>query len=162
MMAETTPTPTLALTTIAERPELVPLVADWLWEAFWRDEGATLAHVTAMVSGATARSGPPQCFVLLADGVPVGTASLAERDLESRPDLDPWLAAVFVHPEARGRGYVNRLVAAVEAAARAADIPTLWLFTNTAERIYAKAGWQRVEEFERLGKINALMRRDLA
>ena len=84
------------------------------------------------------------------------------RALAERPDLTPWLAGVFVVPEARRRGYAARLIAAVEQAGRAGSIPTLWLYTSSAERIYARAGWRTVETFDRRGKPTALMRRDLA
>jgi len=91
----------------------------------------------------------------------VGTASLTAHDLDERPDLTPWLAGVFVPPHARGQGHAGRLVAAVEREARAASIATLWLYTNTAERIYARAGWKTVETVQHNGKPFALMRRDL-
>ena len=93
---------------------------------------------------------------------PVGTATLAEQDLEERLDLTPWLAAVYVEPHARRRGYAGHLIAAVEREARSGSISTLWLYTNTAERIYARAGWQTVETVEHRGRPYALMRRDLA
>lgn len=118
---------------IADRPDLAPTVSGWLWVAFWRDAGSTRAEVNALVARATARRGPPQCFVLLVDGIPVGTASLAAADLDARPDLTPWLAGVFVVPEVRGRGYATLLVRAVEEAARAAAVRTLWLYTGAAE-----------------------------
>jgi len=103
----------------------------------------------------------PRTFILLADGEPVGTASLVVHDLQERPDITPWLAGVFVVPQARGRGYAARLIAAVEQASRAALISTLWLYTNTAERIYARAGWLTVGTVQHRGKPFALMRRDL-
>jgi GNAT superfamily N-acetyltransferase len=103
----------------------------------------------------------PQSFVLLVDDEPVGTASITAHDLEERPDLTPWLAGVFVVPEARGQGYAGQLVAAVEEEARRASISTLWLYTNTAERIYARVGWRTVETILHDGKPHALMRRDL-
>ncbi len=71
------------------------------------------------------------------------------------------MASVFVVPDARRRGYVIELIKAVELAAVTAAIPTLWLHTDTAERIYAKAGWRTVEIVQREGKNAAtLMRRD--
>ena len=103
----------------------------------------------------------PRTFVLVADGCPVGTASLVAHDLDERPDLTPWLAGMFVEPDARGRGYAGLLIGAVEAAARHAAISTLWLYTNSAERIYARAGWRTVEIFPRHGDMFALMRRDV-
>jgi N-acetylglutamate synthase-like GNAT family acetyltransferase len=71
------------------------------------------------------------------------------------------LAGVFVAPHVRGRGYARRLVAAVEEEARTGQISTLWLYTNTAERVYARVGWRTVETVLHNGKPFALMRRDL-
>lgn len=100
----------------SERPDLVPVVARWLWEAFWPDE-TPLAYVEGVVAASVAETGCQQTFVLLADGGPVGTASLVEHDLDERPDLTPWLAGVYVAPAMRGRGYAGRLIGAVEDAA---------------------------------------------
>jgi hypothetical protein len=47
------------------------------------------------------------------------------HDLDERPDLTPWLAGVFVFPEARGRAHVVHLIQAVEAACRSAAIPVV-------------------------------------
>ena len=147
---------------IADRPDLIPTVARWRWHEFGRPAGRTLEQTEARVAASVSKSGPPQTFVLLVDGEPVGTASLTATDLEERPYLTPWLASVYVVPRARGRGYAGHLIVAVEEACRAAAIPTLWLFTNSAERVYARAGWQAVEVVERDGKDPVtLMRRDL-
>jgi len=103
----------------------------------------------------------PRTFILLADGEPVGTASLVAHDLDERPDLTPWLAGVFVEPHVRGRGYAGLLIAAVEQEACRASIPTLWLYSTMAERIYARAGWRTFGTVQHNGKPFALMRRDL-
>ena len=153
----------LRVVTVADRPDLIPTVADWLWHEFWRADGYTPEQTLRAVTLAGRPCGIPQCFVLLKDGQPVGTASLTAEDLDERPDLTPWLAGVFVVTAHRRQGHVAYLIAAVEAACRSASIPTLWLYTNTAERIYARAGWQTVETVERRNKRPVtLMRRDLA
>ena len=91
----------------------------------------------------------------------VGTAGLIVSDLSTRPELTPWLAAVYVRPDQRGRGYALDLVRAVEGAASVAGIKRIWLYTTTAEALYLKAGWDAVERFERNGTPAVLMRRDL-
>lgn len=103
----------------------------------------------------------PRTLILLADSQPVGTASLVAHDLDERPELTPWLAGMFVVPQSRGQGYAARLTAAVEQEARAASISTLWLYTNTAERIYARAGWQTFETVQLDDTPFALMKRNL-
>ena len=148
---------------IADRPDLVPTVADWLWHEWWRDAGETLEATCNAIAASVSPSGPPQTFVLLANGDPIGTASLVSHDLDERPHLTPWLAGVFVVPEARGRGHVMHLIRAVEDACRSACIGTVWLHTADAERVYARAGWHRVEAIQRRGRRPVtLMRRDLS
>ena len=147
---------------IADRPDLVPIVAGWLWHEWWHQDGYTLEQTHDAVAASVSPSGPPQSFVLLVDGKPIGTASLVAHDLDERPDLTPWLAGVFVIPEARGRGHVVHLIEAVEAACRSAAIPVVWLYTAGAEHVYARAGWHSVETIQRLGRRPVtLMRRDL-
>ncbi len=153
----------MRIVTVADRPDLIPTVADWLWREFWRIDGYTPEQTRQAVADAQRPSGMPQCFVLLWDGQPIGTASLAAEDLDERPDLTPWLAGVYVDPAHRGQGHAAHLIAAVEAACRSALISTLWLYTNTAERVYARAGWRSVDVVARCNKRPVtLMRRDLA
>ncbi len=133
----------LDFVTLKDRPDLLPIVRSWLG------------------SRRSSLAGPEHCFVLLAGGVPAGTASLAENSLETRPDLTPWLANLFVPPAFRGRGHSARLVGAVEAAARAARVPTLWLVTRSAESLYARLGWHAVGPAIFHGDPATLMRRDL-
>jgi len=153
--------PNECIVSLVDRPDLVPVVGHWLWDAFWNKEGYTLEQTVATVAGWTSPLGPHQDFVLLVEGEATGTSSLVAHDLDSRPDLTPWLANVFVKPEARRRGHVGKLVAAVEYACRAASISPVWLYTHTAERLYARAGWRTVEYFNYGGHNCALMCRDL-
>jgi GNAT superfamily N-acetyltransferase len=157
--AEAPAPPPFHLATLAERPDLLPTLTRWL-----RDHHAPrepLAGFAARIARRVSPLGPEQCFILLVAGIPAGTASLTHRGLENRPDLTPWLANVFVAPAFRGRGHARRLVAAVEAAARRADIATLWLYTRSAERLYAPLGWCPAGAGTCEGDPVTLMRRDL-
>jgi GNAT superfamily N-acetyltransferase len=151
-------------TTIAstsDRPDLVEVTARWRWEAFLRDTRPFELVLSRAWQTSDMNLPIPRTLVLLVDDEPVGTASLTEHDLDERPDLTPWLAGVFVAPHVRGRGYASRLVAAVEGEARRGQISTLWLYTNTAEWVYARMGWRIVETVFHNGKPFTLMRRDL-
>lgn len=150
----------LTVTTIKERPDLLPVMAEWMWHQWWRQTGRTLEQTQAIYAECIAEVGAPQTFVLLEGDRPVGTLTLARKDLEERPDLTPWLAGVFVVPDRRGRGYFQLLLAEFEKACRAASIETAWLFTNTAEQVYLKTGWETAEVIHRAdGEAFTLMRR---
>ena len=150
----------LTVTTVRERPDLLPVVAEWMWLQWWREQGRTLEQTQAIYAECVAEVGPPQTFVLLEGDQPVGTVTLARKDLEERPDLTPWLSGVFTVPERRGRGYFRLLLAEFDEACRAASVETAWLFTNTAEQVYLKTGWETAEVIHRPnGKLFTLMRR---
>jgi GNAT superfamily N-acetyltransferase len=149
------------LVTVKDRPDLVPVVARWLWDEWRRDDGYSLEEIISKVAKRTSPSGPEQCFVLLANGEPVATASLTQRDLPARPDLKPWLAEVFVKPIFRRRGLASQVVRCVEAACRSAEIPVAWLFTASAADLYSRLGWHAVGIEPYQGTNVILMRRDL-
>ncbi|MBS7812710.1 GNAT family N-acetyltransferase [Roseococcus pinisoli] len=146
---------------IAHRPDLVPLVANWLWDAFWQPNGHRLEEVREIVAEANAEVGTPQCLVLLAGEVPCGTASLMAADLEIRNDIGPWLAGLYVVPEARGQGCARRLVEAIEEAARAVGEKELFLYTDDAQPLYEKLGWTSIQDTVDHGRTVTVMRREL-
>ncbi|HWA81573.1 MAG TPA: GNAT family N-acetyltransferase [Acetobacteraceae bacterium] len=147
------------IVTLADRPDLLPTIVQWL-----RDHHAPqapLAPYAAQIASRVSLLGPEQCLILLAGSVPAGTASLTAQGLKSRSELTPWLTNVFVASSFRGRGYARRLVMAVEAAARRAAIPTLWLYTRSAEPLYGALGWRWAGADTHDGAPVTLMRRDL-
>lgn len=80
-----------------------------------------------------------------AQGGLVGTAQLIVGMPENQPHRAD-VAKMLVHRKARRQGLAQRLLAAVEDAARAAEKTVLVLDTATgsdAERLYQRAGWQR-------------------
>jgi GNAT superfamily N-acetyltransferase len=149
------------IVTLSTRPALAPAVADWLLEEFRHSGSSTHEALTANLLDQPAKG--EETFILFANDVPVGTASFVKHDLPSRRDLTPWLASVLVMPPFRGRGHSRALVKHVEAVAAAASVRTLWLYTWTAEPLYARLGWQQVgleRDTDRDIEV-VLMRRDL-
>lgn len=81
-----------------------------------------------------------------AGGEIVGTVQLVLAQPDNQPHRAD-VAKMLVHRKARRRGIAQRLMAAVETAAREAGKTVLVLDTVTggdAERLYERAGWQRV------------------
>jgi GNAT superfamily N-acetyltransferase len=81
-------------------------------------------------------------------GAIVGTVQLVLAQPENQPHRAD-VAKMLVHRHARRQGIAQRLLQAAEDAARAAGKTVLVLDTVTggdAERLYARAGWQRVGE----------------
>jgi GNAT superfamily N-acetyltransferase len=81
-----------------------------------------------------------------AEGQIVGTVQMIVSLPENQPHRAD-VAKMLVHRRARRRGVAQRLMAALDAAARAERKTVLVLDTVTggdAERVYERAGWQRV------------------
>jgi GNAT superfamily N-acetyltransferase len=106
-------------------------------------------------------NGEWQCLVALENDQLLGGAALAANDLPARPDLGPWLACVFIAPQARKRGLAEQLIAGICAEAKARGTARLYLHTHDRSDYYAKRGWQVVESFQAWGQEQWLMMRDL-
>lgn len=98
------------------------------------------------------------------DGVPAGTASIVYDDLPSRPDLNPWLASVFVDRPFRNRGVASRLVLTALSQADKLQVPQLYLFTHDRANFYERFGWVMFDAGEFMNRHVDLMirRRDLS
>jgi len=152
---------TLRIASVSKQPELAALVAEWRVSAFFDHPGRyTVREMTALILRPP--GGPNETFVLFDNGRAVGTAGLMRSDLESRPDLTPWLGGLYVEPAFRGRGHATALVRQVEEFARAASVSTLWLYTLNADGLYLRLGWQHAGTEHEDGRDVMLMRRDLS
>jgi GNAT superfamily N-acetyltransferase len=92
----------------------------------------------------------------------IGIVSLKFHDMDTRPDLDPWLGGLLVLPEWRNRGVGMMLMHRATEEARRLNVPRLYLWTHSAEGLYRKLGWQVVERTEYFGKEAVVMQIDLS
>jgi len=102
---------TLEIVHLFERPEHLPFVAGWIYREFWADKpGYSVATFVGLLGDATDPDRIPLSLLALWEGEPAGTVNLIACDSTRRPDLTPWLAALVVRPEYRGRGIGSALV----------------------------------------------------
>jgi N-acetylglutamate synthase-like GNAT family acetyltransferase len=109
--------------------------------------GMTEEDITASIPRRTNIGKIPFALVALDDnGNWIGTVSIKEKDLESRTDLTPWLAAFYVKPNYRNNGIGKELLEMALKEAMAMDIKVLYLYTEKASEYYRKKGWEILEE----------------
>lgn len=132
---------------LADCPQVLETLAAW-HHAQWSylNPQRTLAERIARLQGHLQRQAIPTTFVALEGDAPMGSASLVVCDLTKRPELTPWLAAVFVAPQFRQRGIGDALVARVEQEARGLGVARIYLFTPDRAPFYARRGWQALAE----------------
>jgi len=75
----------------------------------------------------------------------VGSVSVVFGDCPVRPDLDPWLASLYVVPQRRGQGHGLELVRAAIEFATAAKAKRLHVFTESAEKLFQRCGFEMLE-----------------
>jgi predicted N-acetyltransferase YhbS len=130
---------------LAERPDLVPVVATWIYQEWWTTvDGASADTLTDLLRAHMVPDQMPLTLVASLETLPVGTATLLLHDVgtEQWPELSPWLAAVYVVPEYRYQGIGAALVNAIVAKASALGVPALYLQTLGSEKFYARLGWR--------------------
>ena len=127
---------------LADHLDTLPTIARWQ-HGEWGDlrPGDTLEARTARLEAQVGRDGIPLTVVALEEGKVLGSASLIAHDMDTRPELTPWLAGVFVGPEYRRRGIASELVRRIVAEAARLDVPLLYLYTVHSEKLYENLGW---------------------
>ncbi|MDW9374113.1 GNAT family N-acetyltransferase [Sinorhizobium meliloti] len=152
----------ISIVSTAVRQDLVPVTARWRWQAFFKEETSLDEMLRLEEECASNDDLMPTVLVMLDDEKPVGMIALCLDDLEGRPELNPWLAGVYVDHAHRGKGYALRLIEALEALARREGISRLSLYTSSSVGLYRKAGWAQIETFVRDGNEYSIMQKNLS
>lgn len=87
----------------------------------------------------------------------LGSASVIANDMDTKLELTPWLASVYVDPAQRKQGVGGTLVKQVMAFAHALQVQTLYLFTPDQKQFYENLGWHLLEETQYRGEQVTVM-----
>jgi len=125
-------------------PQHASCVTEWLWRAFGAD-ALPRAFFASIVEHSQTPGALPITFVAVEGERLLGTVGLWRCDLISRQDLYPWMAALYVAPEARGQGLAGKLQQHVIEYARAQGYGELFLYSACRD-FYERFGWQYIGE----------------
>lgn len=140
--------------------EAIPLIASWLFDEWGRFlPGSSFEGGVARLHERLHRDQLPLTLVAMEAGAAIGTVSLIFCDMETRPDLSPWLASFYVVPDHRRRGIGSELLEGAVGGAKRLGIDSLFLFTDSSQALYAKHGWQTVEPCIYRNREVVIMRR---
>lgn len=147
-----------ALCMLKDNPDAAATCARWEHEEWGRPLAETLPDFAAAQTDRL----PLTVVALDVMGKPAGMISLWTDDCPLRPDLTPWLASLYVTPEARGQGLGGALLARAETEARRLGIPRLHLMTQHSEAHYRTHGWHTFDRIDGPGSMRGavLMRKD--
>lgn len=120
-------------------------VIDWLYEQWGGNYEYGRNVWKKRINNRLEKKAVPTTFVALIDGEAVATASLIKHDMDTRKDLTPWLADVFVKKDYRKRGIASSLVKRVITEAEEIGFSKIYLYSREAEGLYKKLGWELIE-----------------
>ena len=131
---------------LADHPGALTTLAQWQHvEWGYVRPGDTAEKRATRLRGWSNRDRIPLTVVALEGNDVLGSASLIQHDMETRMELTPWLAGVFVGEAYRRRGIGAELVRRIMEEARGLQVPLLYLYTVHSERFYAALGWKLME-----------------
>ena len=111
---------------------------------------------------AAGRSEIPSLVIAVDGPTLVGSSALIAQDMDDRPELTPWLAAVYVKASYRRQGIATALATRIEEEAAALGVAKIYLYTEHEEAFYAKRGWEPMEHRDYHGTPVAVMFKLLA
>lgn len=132
---------------LATHPELIPVLAQWHQQE-WQHLNPPSYDLQARIMEyhqAVSSTALPQMWLAHNNGQALGSARLIEHDMETHPELNPWLASLYVHPEFRRQGIATRLIKKVEFVAQQLGFHRLYLYTEDRQHMYQQLGW--LEQF---------------
>ncbi|MGE6783953.1 GNAT family N-acetyltransferase [Ensifer adhaerens] len=134
---------TITVSDLRDAPHFFEPVADRIWRAWWEPNGFPLEHIAELLQESLSADAEQLCLVAHAGDRFVGTASVIASDLEERPDLTPWVAAVWIDPPFRGAGIGGDIVLKAAHAALDKGAEAVHLCALTGKRsFYERLGWR--------------------
>jgi len=133
--------PSLRITPVRENAERSAEAVDYFWSR-WGDESTFDFYRDCIERSCDAEADLPR-FYLLTDGEKgsiAGGYALLRSDLNSRQDLCPWLACLYVEPDWRSLSLGRLLLEHAAEEARGKGYGSLYLCTDL-EGYYERYGW---------------------
>ena len=129
---------------LADHLDFTPTLAKWHYDQ-WKHfvDGDSVERRIQLLGSRAKHRAVPTVFIAFEGAQLLGSATLAEHDMDTRLDLTPWLCDVIVAPEFRRRGIASALVRRIVREAAELGIAELYLFTTgqMREDLYAGLGW---------------------
>jgi predicted N-acetyltransferase YhbS len=148
---------------INDHPEAIKTIAKWHCDQ-WHNvlPNFTLDTYAEFLSSHYRRGGIPSMFAAVDGGKVIGTGALDDDDMDTHPQLTPWIASLYVDGKYRKQGVGETLVRRVIEEARSAGVKKLYLFTPDREHYFSRFGWRTLFKELYYGDMESVMALDIS
>ncbi len=149
----------LKIEDLSARIDLIPLLARWHFKQWGDLTGAsTESDYKELLSRNASIHNLPLTLVAVSHSKLLGSVNIVDCDMDIRPDLNPWLAQLYVMPTERRRGIGSALVLAAVERCQTLGFGYFYLYTSgTLPSFYERIGWTRREVVHYKEKDRAVM-----
>ena len=131
---------------LANHEAFLPLLARWHHEEWgYLHPGDSLEARADRLRGECGRGGIPTTVIAFSGETLLGSAMLIDHDMDTRMDLSPWLASVFVSPGHRRKGIGHRAREVDHDGGRNPRRSAALSLHPKSESFYTRLGWRVVE-----------------
>ncbi len=121
------------------------IISNWYWNE-WRIPIETSLQKLSLCQ----THNIPFQILMTIDNLPIATAGLyhyvgLHDHFPKYKQYPLWLSLVYTLPEYRGKGYGALLCEKIQTIVSQFGFNEIWLFTDTAESLYQRLGWQAAE-----------------
>jgi GNAT superfamily N-acetyltransferase len=127
---------------IREKPELLKDAIDYFWNQ-WGSESNYNFYRDCIERSTETESDVPRFYIAIEDNKTIGSYALLRSDLNSRQDLFPWLACLYVEPEYRGKNIGAQLQNHAINQVRLKGYEKLYLCTDLTD-YYERNNWSHI------------------
>ena len=147
---------------LTDHKEVIPILAQWFYQEWsYLHPNRTCKDVEQLISERINTDKIPLTLVAFEGKELLGTVCLKKHDMDTRLDLFPWLAGLYVTSSWRRKGIGTALVSAIEKKAYELGVKNLYLYTPKSEIFYLKLGWHINQKTEYHGYPVTIMEKPI-
>jgi N-acetylglutamate synthase-like GNAT family acetyltransferase len=134
---------------LKERTDLFEEAVNAFWNQ-WGSKESYMFYKDCMLHSYKTEEDVPRFYIAIENEKIIGTFAILRNDINSRQDLTPWLACLYVDPAFRGRELGGEFLQFALQEAAVKGYKKLYLATDL-EKYYEKYGWIHTTEAFGLG-----------
>jgi GNAT superfamily N-acetyltransferase len=127
---------------IRDKPELLKGAVDYIWNK-WGSESNLNFYRDCIERSCETQSDVPRFYLAIEDNKIIGSYALLRSDLNSRQDLFPWFACLYVEPDYRGKNLGTQLQNHAINEVRQKGYEKLYLCTDMTG-YYERNNWRHI------------------